>query len=449
MKKKVILSVIAVLIIVAAVVGILYYTTDLFKTPEQLFYKHLASSSGLLGEMSYEDMMKELQKEKEASMEVAGEITAKVISDDSSLKELGTVLENGKITYNMKTVGSEQKVKNDITLNYNNNDIVTLSVLQNKEQYGIKVEEAYDKYISVENNNLKALFTKLGIDSTNVPDKIEMVDYYELLNIDAETLKHIETTYSTILTDNIPEEAYSVEKEVVINVNNTDITTNAYKLTLTEEQTKLIFTKMLETLKSDDKTLDLIVNKCNAIVEPYETMGEVDKLTKQELVQEIENELTSLNERTSSENNTLELVVYGLKESKSKIEIVLLEENEQIMKVSIDMFKTDSDSNMILNLSDEYDTIEMLMSYNDKKADVTMKVESDGTTVEVTTKQEVKSTENITVEEFTSDNSVKLNDMTEAEMGQLVQTIYANVMNVLPQKMQLLGIDTTALNSTL
>ena len=60
MKKKVIWIVLAVLVIIAALMGVLYYTTDLFKSPEQLFYKHFVDSSNLLGETSYEDFMTEL-----------------------------------------------------------------------------------------------------------------------------------------------------------------------------------------------------------------------------------------------------------------------------------------------------------------------------------------------------------------------------------------------------
>ena len=382
-------------------------------------------------------------------MEVAGEITAKITSTDEDAKALGTVLEKGKITYNTKTVGKEQKIQNDITLNYDGKDIVTLSVLRNKDQYGVKIAEAYDKYISVENNNLKALFQKLGVDTTDIPDRIEMVDYYELLNIDKETLKHISTTYSDIMKQNISAESYSIEKNITTNVNDSDITTNAYKLILTEEQVKTILVKVFETLKSDDKTLDLIVNKCNAMVEPYKDMAEVDTLTKEELVEGIENTIAELDETTATTEKAIEIIVYAAKDNKAKIEIILVEETQQSAKMEIEMFKTGNDKNMVISCSDEDATVDMVMSYNDTKADVTMKADSEGTTMEFTVKQEIKATENVTVEDFNSDNSVKLNDMSQEEMTQLVQTIYTNVMQALPQKMQLLGIDASTLNSEL
>lgn len=468
MKKKIIWGIIAVLIIVAALMGILYYTTDLFKSPEQLFYKHLADDVNFLGKTTYADVMKELKKEAEASSENAGEITAKVTTTDTQTQEIATVLEKGKITYDMKTVGKEKKMQGDITLNYDGKDIVTVNVLQNKEQYGIKVAEAYDKYVSVENNNLKALFQKLGVDTTDIPDKIEMVDYYELLNIDEETLKHIEDTYTGVIKQNIPVESYSVEKNVTVKIDGEDITTNAYKLTLTEEQTKVILEKVLETLKADDTTLNLIIEKYNMIAEPYKAMGATmsTEVTKDSLVKAIEDELQNLNDTTTNSGNVLEVIVYGTRNSKAKMMMNIMENETNTAKLEIDMTKDNKDKKAIMTCSAEDTTITMIASESEEKTglvltasendnivmefviaeqgnntEATMKITSDGTTAEINIKNELKSTENITVEDFTAENSVKLNDMTQDEISTLVQTIYTNVTKVLPEKAQLLGIN--------
>jgi len=259
MKKKSIFIVLAIIIIAIALLGILYYATDLFKSPKQLFGKYFVSNFELLGENSYEEALKQAKEQSEKNMEVEGEITAKFISDDEDIAQLSQILEKGKIKYNSKTIGKEHKAQNSITLNYNNTDIITLDLLQNNEQYGIKIKEAYDKFISVENNNLKALFEKLGVSSTDIPNKIETIDYYELLKIDDSTLKHINNTYSKVLDENIPEDSYSKEENVTTNINSTEVITNAYKLVLTEQQVSNIMTKVLETLKSDDITLNLIV----------------------------------------------------------------------------------------------------------------------------------------------------------------------------------------------
>ena len=468
MKKKIIWGIVAVLIIIAALMGILYYTTDLFKSPEQLFYKHLANDVKFLGKTTYADVMKELKTEAETSSENTGEITAKMTTTDTQAQEVATVLEKGKITYDMKTVGTEKKMQGDITLNYDGKDIVTVNLLQNKDQYGIKVAEAYDKYVSVENNNLKALFQKLGVDTTDIPDKIEMVDYYELLNIDEETLKHIEETYTGVIKQNIPAESYSVEKNVTVKIDGEDVTTNAYKLTLTEEQTKIILKKVLETLKSDDTILNLIVDKYNMIAEPYKAMGATmsTEVTKDSLVKAIEDELQDLNDTTTNSGNVLEVIVYGTKNSKAKIMMNVVEHETNAVKLEMDMIKDNKDKKTIMTCLVEDTTITMMASENEEKTglvltasendnmvmefiiaaqgtntEATMKVTSNGKTAEINIKDEAKATENVTVEDFTTENSVKLNDMTQAEISTLVQTIYTNVTKVLPEKAQLLGIN--------
>lgn len=474
MKKKIIWSIVAIVIIIAALMGILYYTTDMFKSEETLFYKHLADNNNFLGKTTYADTMSKLKTKAEASSENAGEITAKITSNETDMQEVAAVLEKGKITYNMKNVGTEKKTQGDITLNYDGHDVVTLDVLRNEDQYGIKIAEAYDKYISVENNNLKALFQTLGADTTNVPDKIETVDYYELLNVDNATLKHIEDTYSKVLKQNISKESYMVEKNVTVTIDGTNVTTNAYKLTLTEEQVKTVLVKLLETLKSDDTTLDLIVNKYNMMMEPYKTMGMAmtttatnatlsTKITKEDLVDNIDESLQELNDMSANTEIALEIVTYAAKDNKAKIEVNIVENSA---KVEIDMTKEGNDKKAIISCTAEELNMTIMAMENDEKeeanitlsaddtiieintlinnktaTEVTMKIATDETTIELNAKDEVKSTENITVDSFTADNSVKLNDMTQTEMQTLVQTIATNVQKVLPEKAQLLGIN--------
>lgn len=468
MKKKIIWMVIAIIIIIAATLGILYYTTDLFKTPEQLFYIHFDKNFGMLGKTDYEDAMAKLKEQSEASTEVSGEITAKMSTNDPSAKEIEDVISKGKIVYNTKAIGSEQKMQSDITLNYDNKDIVTLNLLQNKEQYGIKIKEAYDKYISVENNNLKALFQKLGADVTNVPDKIQTIDCYEFFNIDKETLKHIEETYSNIMKDNISEESYSVEKNVIVKIDGVGVKTNAYKLTLTEEQVKTICIKLLETLKGDNKTLDLLVEKTNKITEGYEELTTTKKVTKEELVKSLETAIKDFNEMTATDKTAMEIVSYGIKDNKTKIEIRAFENEMTIANLEMNIVKANGDTKFTFDGTIEDMTINAETIYNNEKTDIsvsvteegtkvdvkmsaekdgleniTIKAETNGTIIEANVKQNVKFVEKPTIDEFTTENSVKLNDMTTTEMQQLVQTIYANVMKSLPEKMQLLGITTT------
>lgn len=470
MKKKIILGIVAVIIIIAALMGILYFTTDMFKSEEALFYKHLANNANFLGKTNYSEAMKEAKKEIEASRENAGEITAKITSNDAEAKQIGTVLEKGKITYNIKNVGKEKKSQGDITLNYDGKDIATLNYLQNGEQYGIKVADVYEKYISVENNNLKELFQKLGVNANNIPDKFETVDYYELLNIDEATLKHIKDTYTEVMKQNIPSEKnYSVEKNATIKVNGRDINTTAYKLTLTEEQTKNILIKVFETLKTDEITLNLIVDKYNKVIEPYKVMGmstttTMAEISKENIVETINEAIEELNNTSASSINTMEIIAYGAKENTARIEMNVLKNEATIFSLKVDMNKDENKGTQIELITDEVTmkltveegkektgvvlvasvddvNMEFVISTENKNTTANINMESKGTKVELNIKDELKETNNVTIEDFSKENAVKLNDMSQVEINTLIQTIAINVQKVLPQKVQLLGIN--------
>lgn len=445
MKQKSLWIAISVIFAIVVILGGLYFTTDLFKTPEQLFYKHFAQSSNLLGGLDYEKAMRELEKQNEASSEIAGEITAKVSSNKEDIKEISDILDKGKILYNVKTVGTE-KSQSDITLNYNKKDIITLNLLQNKEQYGIKIAEAYDKYVSVENNDLKALFKKLGVDATDIPNKIEMLNYNEFLKIDKKTLKHIEQTYSKIMKENIPDECYTIEKNAKTTFNGSELKTNAYKLKLTEEQVKNLLVKMLEVLKTDDITLDLIISKYKQMIEPYKAMGmsiEENEITKEDLKEALEEALEDLNKEIVNNQENLEVVVYAVKDGISKIEMAIVENEKDLGRIELGMVNTNENKGIIIKGSAEDANMHIVISYKDNNTSAIVTMESEGNTITFKITQDIKATKNVTVEDFTKDNSVKLNDMTKEEIESLVETISTNIVKALPQKMDLLGINTT------
>lgn len=440
MKQKNVWLAISVIFAVLVIVAGLYFATDLFKSPEQLFYKHLTETSKMLGMKNYDEVMKQLQQQEQAA-EVEGEISAKITSNDEDVKEVADILGKGKIKYNVKTVGPEQKEQTDVTLNYNQKDIVTLNFRKEKEQYGIKVAEAYDKYVSVENNNLKALFQKLGVDASKVPNKIETVDYKELWNIDKETRNHIKDTYTKIIQETIPSECYTIEQDTSVS----DFTTKLYKLTITQEQLKNTVIKVFETLKTDDITLDLIISKYNTMIAPYAMMGmQTDEvqITKDDLKDEIEKSIQQLTKESASNVPALIITVHAAKNGESRIEVSMLENNKDVVKFDFRTINKQDNKEMRINCSVEDTNINMTMIYTDKNISASMKVTAEETTVELNMTAKLKTTQNVAVESFTKENSVKLNDMTTQEINTLVQTVYTNVMKVLPQKMQLLGINT-------
>lgn len=435
MKKKLI-GLIILLLVAAAIFGILYLTTDLFKTPDQLFFKHFIKD--VMGNITYEEMLSEIKNTKELSMETEGEITGNITSKTEDIRQLSKIIGKGKIIYNTKTIGTEQKMQQNIKLNYNDKNIVDLELLKNGEQYGIKVDELYDKYISVENNNLKATFEKLGMDTSGIPDRITALDYYELLNIDEKSLNHIKITYYNVLKENIPIEAYSVEKDITIKIDNNDVMTNAYKLTLTADQLATIEVKMLETLKNDEKVLGIISQKSKLLKDCSINEKEFNK---EEIIKLIDEEIKKIQETMGQEYRTFSVTVYETIDEKSKIDIVEKYEEKENSKLEIATIKTENDMKYVISAFNQDVKIDVELLENDVKSNAVIKIDNRETVVEINIKEEVRATENISIENFESSNSVKLNDMTETEIQQLAGKIYLKAMYVLPQKIYLLGIN--------
>ena len=439
MKKKSI-GIIILLLLVIAVFGTLYLTTDLFKTPEQLFFKHFTGI--IMEDMSYEELLLKMQDSKGLSMESEGEISGKITSKNEDIQKLGKILEKGKVTYNTKTIGQEDKMQQNIKLNYNDNNIIDLEVLKNGEQYGIKVDELYNQYISVENNDLKSVFEKLGMDGTNMPNKITELDCYKLLNVDEDTLNHIKITFYKVLKENIPVEAYSVEKDITIKIDNDDIITNAYKLTLNDEQISTITVKILEKLKDDDKILSLIIEKNNMLRESFVSLGE-EELTTEKLIKIIETEITKINEKQKEENRTVSIVVYKTIDGKEKIDIIEKKEDIEISKLEIATIDTENNEKLIISSFMENMKMDIQLSHDEVKSNAVVKIDNKEVTLEININEEIKTTENVSITNFDSNNSVKLNDMTKTEIEQLAGKIYLKALYTLPKKIYLLGIDFT------
>ena len=139
----------------------------------------------------------------------------------------------------------------------------------------------------------------------------------------------------------------------------------------------------------------------------------------------------------------IELIAYSEVDGKTKIEMIGFDNEEEIIKAQIDSITESKDKAKVLStVSSEDLLMEMNLAVDNTKVDCTVKLDSEGTVMEVISNQEIKNTGNVEIEEFDANNSVKLNDMTSQDIETLVQTIYTNVMKVLPQKMQLLGINT-------
>ena len=346
--KKILIIPIVIIILLVALAGVsafLYFKTDLFKSPKQLFFKYLGESVSSTKNFNYDKSLanyKELsQKSSKSTGEITGSITDNSSNTSSSSKSIEDAINNSKIEYSIESIPSKNKYHASIKPTYNDSEITNLELLADNDSYGAKCTDLYDKYVYFENNNLKTLVSKFGIDSKYIPDKLEKVDIYELLNISADSRTQIVDRYQKLLDSKLTKDMFTSNKKVTTSVNGTNVKANAYTLTINGEHAYDILLSFFQTLKDDDQTLDLIIEKCekSGVTKAYETQENIQSsiysissdnnddeiqitFTKDSLKDDIQTLIESLQDSKDnfSADESVQIIVYSYKGKTAKIE---------------------------------------------------------------------------------------------------------------------------------
>lgn len=373
-----------------------------------------------------------------------------------------------KVEFEQKNKPKENKMSSNIKLSYDNKDVVEANLVKNSDIYGIQSDIMHDKYIVVENNNLKELAKKLGMDEESIPDKFEQVESYDLLYVSKEDRKEIVDKYKKVINDKIGKDKYTTEKNVETEINGEKTKTNTYKLTITEKEIYETIKSILETAKDDEKTQELIISKYEMINKNVQNSEELTKDNIKEyiddLISDVERELKYASE------DSMEIIVYVNKGKTVKIEA---KENEDT--ISAEFFEKDNKNNIVISIEDyklniEYEEKEesnnkslkgtiTILSDNEEqgkinyeiaikgtigkgKNEITAKlnIEVDEEKIELNIKENVNYDEKVTIEDLDSDKMVKLNDMSEDEIKDLFMEVYKKVQTDLPKVLEETGI---------
>lgn len=465
-KVLIISSIIAIIVIIAIVIGMLYFATDLFKTDKQLFYKYIAKAkimdTGFANQ--YTIANEKITKNSNSSLANISLLTS-TPNTETGIADIQEVL---KITSNgLVNVPLKQSYR-DFTLLSNNQNLLTLKYMRDDNTYALGADNIVTKYIAVENSNLKELFTKLGVeDTTDIPNSIP-TNYEEILKIDEQTLDNLNQTYSKIIYESIDETHFyktvSEDKTVTIGVS------------LSEQETYNLVKTILETAKNDNTLLNLIINKA-------QLLGYTD-ITVQDVQSEIQTYLDDMADNAySTDKDFIKLSIvkkdkniiaieletnYEEKVSTTAGEIVAdvpstVEKNRynvmvdfsEANKLVISMKENDIEKvNITISYSYDADNINLNteLSVVENETNSTMKMQyqisnyqtdnisqncviefKDSTkeeTYQLNLSNEIKLKEDIQIEKLTTENSAKLNDMTAEEISQLFTAIVARVMNL-------------------
>ena len=306
-KKKVLLIIIPIIIvlIIAVIIAVLYFTTDLFKSNEELFWKYFAQNKDVLNIIENEKQAEQSQFKTNNSYTSNGNLSLVIAQGEKSSKQLNVVTTARHDVTTNRTYA-------DATLKNGDINLFKASYINSGDIYAVSCDEIFQGYVGTENSGLTQLAANFGIE--NFPDSININEYSNILDLTDEEWTHISETYLPVITNSISEESYTKSSEE-IQVNGQTYNTNVYSIQITGENLKQLIINGLTTLKGDTQTLVMISNKLSTLGLGIEYTDVSNMLLQiDEIIENIQN--------TNIEDN-LYINVY--------------ENNEEVVRTSIDL----------------------------------------------------------------------------------------------------------------
>lgn len=256
-----IIIIIILLILAGGVLAYLYFCTDILKTDRQLFAKYVmqigdSKSNSSSAIQTYENKKLTMPYTNNGSFTAITNAQSNSLSgtDAQITSQMLSYGNNTNITFSGRVDNQNKKNEQDISINYGNSVNLPFKFKQDGDIYGIQADFVSPNYISIENNNLKDLFTKLGAtDVSEIPNKLEIQEI-QSLKFTEEELEYIKENYVLPIFEGFSEEKFS-------KVENSDGSIS-YVLTATASEIQDVEISLLEKLKADTTML----NRINEII---------------------------------------------------------------------------------------------------------------------------------------------------------------------------------------
>lgn len=261
-KKKILFIIIPVILLLIAgtTLGVLYFTTNLFKSGQELFAKYFIQNGEIFDILDNANLNEQEAFKSSNSYNGTGELVLNV-QNGSNTQEIKA---NTMSVYDANT----KRKYNKVTLKNASSDLLEVSYINSGDVYAIKCNDIIEHYIGFRNKDLKTFAKNMGMSDTdiqNIPDMIEFDSMNRMGKITNEQKQHLIDTYSKVIFENIPKEKYTKMEKTQISIEGNSYATNGYCLTVDPELSKQIVLKCLETLKSDNTALVMISNKMSSV----------------------------------------------------------------------------------------------------------------------------------------------------------------------------------------
>ena len=480
-KKIIIITTIIVLVLLLAIGGVItYITTDLFKSNQTLFFKYMGQTLENVKYVENTQLSQIEDLKEENPYTIVGKLNIEAGETNTDLN--ANIL--SKIGFNIEAKVNKPEEKSYAKLNVTNSNqnLFTLEYANSNNIYALKSDEIVTAFLGIENENLKVLAQKLGIhDISVIPDSINFANINEILNITEEEKTHITETYLSVLTQNINNNNFSKESNIAVKKEDVIYNATGYRLNLNSEELKQLEIVLLQALKEDSITLNLITTKAKLL-------GLDEKYTQiNNLTSEIEKQIKTIKNSNTALENGLSIVVYVDKQEVILTEIIFrndikytiygttnenankryllieslgnssLSSDVETKKIEITLSELknniESNYNVLINIDDNigidiYLNNEGSSSENSLNTTCEVNISQGDLSSTIMYEQEMNFEEEINdIIELSRNNCGVLNDYTTEQLQVLMQSIKQRIETILKEKKQAIGwIENVELN---
>ena len=215
----------------------------------------------------------------------------------------------------------------EILIENGEDNIFNIEYVKQENGYGIR-PKGIKQFVSTNSETL--LNDPIGI--PNATQKLQELDINQLFSFTEEELELLKNTYSNVIYQNIPNYNYGKQKNVVIELEGKNITTNVYFVKMTKEQFNNIYIAILEQLKKDEVILSKISNFYNLMKDQEITDDEKQNI-KTEWESKLENKIQDIKSKNIGQEERV-IAIYENRGKTVRMEIQTDEYNMTLDRIS-------------------------------------------------------------------------------------------------------------------
>lgn len=406
-------------LILIALVGsfvYIYLSTDILKSDRQLFAKYLIQNFVEINQNINIEKTKDIEEKlKENKYEQNIMISTTKVKETEPIGQIKLDIQKDNI--NKKTYSMLSLIMEEL------DDALQIEYIKENDMYSLRFTNAIKEFITMENDNLKQLAMKFGIDEKTIPDKIKFEQILlEKLKFTEDEKKAEINRYLKLLYNNISEEKYKRNKDIVIIINEKTIKTNAYILTLNMKDIRDIKIKLLETLKQDE----ILLEKLQIV---YKMLEEYNiNSIKEKFIEKVDEKIDYLNNKEIKEEENLVITVY---EKNNKTLRIKIEKQNKFLTLDTDELETKKQIDINYSLMDRYNMqlynkIRLIKENNNK---INMQFNN--------TKGEEQNKTDLSIELIDNKNNIKANIIINRKKYQIELNSNINIVEKINYKVEL------------